>query len=548
MSLAENRPVPEKNREERIKEIIGEYLKLGEKLENPPQIVLELSTSKISDIDSFVGARDIGVSTAYQCYSPGVSEIKQRRDEKAEATSDSTLDRGHTTTRMHVAYTWKLIGVTRSVVHDTLHSFPFYNSSQQSQRYVEAKDGNYLVPKDLTSEQKEFFKGAAEFSNKVYFEMLEKLRPFISERVHSVYPEKGWNVEKTRERLEDKIKKLSQEVARYVLPIAQHTNLDYTISEISLIRMFLMSNLQSFTDEARFIVGSMVNEVAKRDPTIWKELREPYEFNKSDAGGPMLVAESNKNFDFYLSLGKGNSYLYKPSELILDQLAESVAGITGSWRVDRENLLKMLLDPSVNPLLADVYGAGMFDTLTNSLRQASLSFMTKLSHTGDSQRQRQRMTFGATPSLENLYSGKADYISPLVVRENLELKTIYDAIVSKEFENVSTAIEMGIPKEYALLLLPNALTVRLTESGTLYDWVIRWKERLCYLAQEEIFFVSADQAEQALKFIPEAKDAFLAKCGIRNKAGLGKCPEKGRWCGQPVFNMHIEEYRKNRLV
>ena len=536
------------NREARVKGIVEEYIKLGKKLENPPRIVLELATAKIDDPQSLVGARDIGISTAYQCYSPGVSEIKQRRDEKAEITGDSTLDSGHTTTRQHVNYTWHLIGVTRSVTHDTLHSIPFYNTSQQSQRYVEAKEGNYLVPSELTSEQKTFYEEAAEFSNKAYFEMLSILHPAIEERVRSMYPEGGWNVEKTKERLEDKIKKLSQEVARYVLPIAQHTNLDYTISEIQLIRMFIASNNPAFTDEARFIVGNMINEVAKHDPTIWKELREPQKFNNSETVNFDQISQSNKNFDFYLRLGKGNTFMYKPSELISDQLSESVAMVIGSWGMDKNKLLERLLDPALNPLLADVYGSAMFNPMTAVLRQINLSYMTKLSHTGDSQRQRQRMTFGATPPLEKLYSGVPDYMTPLVIRENPKLKEMYDAIVNKEFENVAEALRMGIPKEYALLLLPNALTVRLTENGTLYDWVIRWKERLCFLAQEEIFFLSVDQAEQALKYLPQAENIFLAKCGIREKAGVGKCPEKGRWCGQPVFAMPIGEYKTHRLI
>lgn len=207
------------------------------------------------------------------------------------------------------------------------------------------------------------------------------------------------------------------------------------------------------------------------------------------------------------------------------------------------------MDPSANKLLADVYEIGMMEPLTSVLRQISVTFVTELSHTADSQRQRQRRTPGATPSIEVLYDGSPDYLIPLVIEENSDLKSFYGEIMAKIFHNVEKAIKIGMPKEYALLLLPNALTVRVVESGDLFDWLHRWKQRLCYLAQEEIFFISVEQVEQLAKALPQSASMLLASCGIRRAAGVRpKCPEGDRWCGQPVFNWPIEEYKKHRLI
>ena len=214
-------------KKEQVEFILQEYSKLGEKFKSSPKISLKLISQ--TPTGELIGAESVASSTAIQCYSPGVAFMKNRDDQKSLEIAESTLDAGHHTTRLHVNYTFQIVGVTRSITHDIFHATPFYNSEQQSQRYVEAKDGNYLTPKDLTPEQCYFFEGACDFANKAYFKMQELLRPAVEKRVREMNPSGGWKVEKTKERLEDKIQKITQEVARYVLPIGQHTNYFHTL-------------------------------------------------------------------------------------------------------------------------------------------------------------------------------------------------------------------------------------------------------------------------------------------------------------------------------
>ena len=533
-------------RRENVRQTIEEYTSLGSKFENPPQVSLEIRSVALPDEE--VGARDIAVSTAYQCYAPGITKIALRRDEKSEENAENTLRAGHLTTRQHANFTWKLIGVSRAMVHDILHFSPFYNTSQQSQRYVEAKAGNYLVPVFLTDQQKDVYTKIADFSNGSYFELLELVRPRVEERIHAMYPVAGWRVEETAKRLGEKVPKLCQEVARYVLPIAQRTTLDYTLSELQLIRLFKISGNYNFSNEARVVIGRMVEEVAKVDPTILGELKIPSPEGPRPSLDEVTIRKGKDDFDKVLGAER-NSLLLTPSPQTRDALVWSVRNILGDPDLNEEEALKKLLDPQKNILLADVLATGMLDPLTSILRQASITYLTRISHTGDSQRQRQRMTSGATPSLEALYSGDPDYQTPLVIQEDEKLRGHYSLIIERMFENVKEAIAMGIPEEYALLLLPNALTVRLTETGTLFDWFIRWKERLCYRAQEEIFFVSVDQVDQFLQSLPEASKMLQAKCGVRKRAGVSpRCPEGTYWCGQPVFNWDIDRYKKERLI
>src|SRR4030065_830658 len=53
---------------------------------------------------------------------------------------------GHHTTLQHAHFQFSISNVSRQFVWSFLHSHPFYNSEQVSQRYVSVKPGNFLVP------------------------------------------------------------------------------------------------------------------------------------------------------------------------------------------------------------------------------------------------------------------------------------------------------------------------------------------------------------------------------------------------------------------
>lgn len=525
------------------------YLSLGPRLEKPPEVRLQI-ISQAPLGNPPVGAVDIAATSAFQCYSPGIAVMKPREDEKALATAAGTLKGGHHTTRLHTNYTFKLIGVTRSATHDFFHYTPFYNTTQQSQRYVEARAGNYQVPGNLPEQQRNLFVDSADFANQQYFVLLENLRPVVETRLRRMYPAGGEVAEK---RLSEKAVKICQEVARYVLPIGQLTIYDHTLSELQLLRIFRASQMPHFTDEARYVIGQMIGQVAKVDPTILTELRKPLlpkNIVKDDMGiEERYLTEQADEFDSNLT-GR-LSKMEAPADVrtILVRAGRNILGMPSSQISDKE-VLALMMDPKNNSWLADVYETGMFDPLTSCLREVSLTFETKLSHTADSQRQRHRRTPGSTPPITTLYrDGSADYVTPMVIREDSRLSELYRQMMSKIYDNVESAIEAGIPRQESLLLLPNAQTVRVTEQGDLFDWFHRWKQRLCLTAQEEIFFISLDQVEQVARVLPEAGEMLLAPCGLRQRAEIKpRCPEGSRWCGQPVYNLTINDYKESRLV
>lgn len=527
---------------------LQECLALESHFENPPKVYLELQPQPPDGTK--IGARDIAIATAFQCYSPGVARMKARSldDEKAQGVADSTLEAGHHTTRMHAHFTWKLEGVTRAVTAEVFHGHPFYNSEQQSQRYVEATEGNYLVPANLTSEQREIYLEAANYSNRAYFELLELLHPEVERRVHAMYPQSGWNVPKTTERLNSKIDKCCQEIARYALPIAQKTTYDHTLNELELLRLFRASQMNHFSDEARYVIARMVRSLAERDTTIIQELSAPLPPEGEIKYEDVYILEQKQEFDEALA-GKA-TVLQSISGKARESLAFAVRNVLGKPKreLSDTDALLLLLDPTANPYLADTYETGIHHKLTSILRQVQITFLTKLSHTAESQRQRHRRTPGAVPPIGATYDGTADYITPMVIRENEALRTSYNEIMLTIYGFIEKALEAGIPSDQALLLLPNAHAIRIVESGDLFDWLHRWKQRLCLLAQEEICFMSIEQVEQMLEHLPEAENAFLAPCGLAHKAGTGRCPEGNRWCGKPVWKWQINRYKDERLI
>ena len=57
-------------------------------------------------------------------------------------------------------------------------------------------------------------------------------------------------------------------------------------------------------------------------------------------------------------------------------------------------------------------------------------------------------------------------------------------------------LDRGVPREFALYLLPNAKSIRLVESGSLLHLLHKWTMRTCFNAQEEIYQASMEEVEQ----------------------------------------------------
>src|SRR2546422_2191341 len=110
--------------------------------------------------NAFARAFDNVVATARTCYSgSGIvpdeqilgdpaapTEKREERKRRRDSLARDLYQAGHHTTLQHAHFQFALSNVSRQFLWSFLHSHPFYNSEQVSQRYVTVRPGNYAVP------------------------------------------------------------------------------------------------------------------------------------------------------------------------------------------------------------------------------------------------------------------------------------------------------------------------------------------------------------------------------------------------------------------
>ncbi|MEE9264517.1 MAG: FAD-dependent thymidylate synthase, partial [Vicinamibacteria bacterium] len=79
---------------------------------------------------------DLSMAAARTCYMPRVVESSEITDRQRDSISRATYGGGHHTVYQHAHFVFGLENISRQFVWSLLHSYPFYNSEQSSQRFV----------------------------------------------------------------------------------------------------------------------------------------------------------------------------------------------------------------------------------------------------------------------------------------------------------------------------------------------------------------------------------------------------------------------------
>ena len=516
-------------------------------LSEEPVVVLE---------NYFQDAYDNAVATARTCYSSKVVSAEEvSKDEKAkerrDAIAQSIYKAGHHTTLQHATFQFVLDKVSRQFLWSFLHSHPFYNSEQVSQRYVEVKPEHFTVP-PLEEKAERLYRETILFQMEAYHKLLEILQPTTKREYAKIFPHR----DPAEKKWASAIKKKELEVTRYVLPVATHAHLYHTVSGITLHRYHRLCEQFDTPLEGRLVVDKMIQAVNEVDPEFFKFIEDVIPLEKTpefqffqniqgserDWTGEIFVKE------FDAELGSYTSKLidYKlNAEQTMAQAVRSVLGVRKASMTD-ESAIDLVMNPKKDPYLAQSLTLTTLGKLTRTMVHPHFTFKKKLSHTADSQDQRHRMIPGSRPILaRHFIPSKPDYIVPVLIQMNEEALSYYHEVMQRIWKAISTLFNMGIKDEFALYLLPNAFPIRFEESGDLLNFHHKWVQRLCYTAQEEIWKTCHEEVTQVKVIFPNIGRYLAAPCWVRKEAGVQPfCPEGERYCGVSVWKLDLKEYAR----
>jgi flavin-dependent thymidylate synthase len=491
------------------------------------------------------------VAAARTCYSSkGIVDEDQasRNPERRDALARSIYDAGHHTTFQHASFQFAISNVSRQFLWSFLHSHPFYNSEQVSQRYVEVKSGNFAIP-PMEAESRGIYEEAARLQGERYARLTQLLTPLCGDRYFGIFPGRlrGGGPERYR----SAVVKRAQEIARYVLPVATFAYLYHTVSGITLFRYLRLCESMDAPTEQRYVVRRMIDEVLRLDPLYAGVLEDPIPLEETPEyrayrslrpSGP-LSARFRREFDVSLEgrVSKLVDWKIRGEETLAAAVRE-VLGVPASELSDGE-AIALCLDPARNPLLGETLTLTSHGKISRAMFHPSYTFRKKLSHTADSQDQRHRMTPASRPALPAYLSEEPDYVVPMLVDEIPEAAELYRDTMERTWGAIRRLRERGVPDEHAAYLLPNAVPIRFTESADLLNLHHKMAMRLCYNAQEEIWAASREEALQVRQIHPRIGRWLLPPCSLRHGAGVRPvCPEGERFCGVTVWRMDVPDF------
>ena len=398
--------------------------------DSPLESQVETAAPRVTLRNHFAHPFDSAIAAARTCYAPRLIGPEEITDKQRVTIGAATYFGGHHTVYQHAHFEFGLENISRQFVWSFLHAHPFYNSEQQSQRYVRLDRAQAYVPPVATAEnpkfgaaEREIYERAIARAWNYYRELTQLLEPAAREILSDIWHVSAMSHPKRVQKVDRQSEKRAIEIARYVLPVAAFTTMVHTLSGIVLHRLWRMSAASDTPSEARLVIGEMVARVREIDPQFFDRfdnppMDEPVEWTAAprdaQTGGEAFARE------FDAKLGSLTSQLvdYSPRALaVMADAYRAVVGLTAAECPDAEALDRML-NPARNPYRRETLNIGVHAPLMRALQHANFTFAKKISHTADSQDQRHRMVPGSRPLLTLADTRSPDYITPALIRDN----------------------------------------------------------------------------------------------------------------------------------
>jgi len=476
-------------------------------------------------------AFDLSIASARTCYSPTLIVPEDITPGQRERIGEAIYEAGHHTPFQHPTFVFGLEGVSRQLIWSFLHSHPFYNSEQSSQRYVVLDEASVYVP-PIGGEALAVYEDAVMKAWDAYEKISGLLKEDNFRMMSSIGKIKGQSEKQIRTDSEKK----AIENGRYVLPICATANLYHTVSGLVLKRYVRMVNACDCPTEAKELVDAMVAAAREVAPDFTDRIGEDAMEHTLES----FISESEdytEKFDSDLDghISKLISCDQDAEKIVADSVREAI-GAGG----DDEEIIDMVLNPKKNPYLLETLNNWTLSPAMRALNNINYTFKKKISHSADSQEQRHRMNPASRPMLTRVHTERPDYYMPVVVEKNKQAAALYRETMEMLWDTKNKLIKMGIADEFACYLLPNAVNIRFTQSGSFLNLLHKWRLRLCFNAQLEIYDASVDEVKQVAAVHPNLAKYIGPPCFNRKHQKFdrveGPCPEGARWCGIPVWN------------
>jgi thymidylate synthase ThyX len=520
--------------------------------------LVETSPPRVTLRNAFAHPFDSAIAAARTCYALRLIGPEEITEKQRINIGAATFYSGHHTVYQHAHFEFGLENISRQFVWSFLHAHPFYNSEQQSQRYVRLDRAHVYVPAEslfFNEGSRAIYERAIARSWNYYRELSALLSGDARAILNDIWHVGPMSHVNRIQKIERSAEKRSIEIARYVLPLAAFTTMVHTISGIVLHRLWRMCSASDTPTEAREVIGQMVALARDIDPQFFERFgTEPLEEIPEWANRPAVVnqddhfAQSNgtgaatssgeafaREFDAKLA-GRASKLIdYSPnSPRIAAEAFRAVLGLTESQCSDAE-AIDRLLNPARNLYRLETLNVGVHAPAMRALQHVNYTFAKKISHTADSQDQRHRMVPGSRPLLTLSDTREPDFITPMLLDGNPRAKDVYERAMHDAWDAKDELLDRGVPAEIALYVLPNAKAIRLVESGSLLHLIHKWTMRTCFNAQEEIYRASMDELAQLCEVHPQFAPYVGPPCYVRAGITTPICTEGSHFCGVKVW-------------
>ena len=203
---------------------------------------------RVELLDLSEGAIDLLYKAYRQCYSSGfVADMKEEGEERKRAFLREMISSGHTSPLEHVKFTFAIEGVSRALTHQLVR-YRIASYSQQSQRYVNMEEFDYIIPPSIMAHEdlKEEFERVIEEIRRGYKRLLQGLK------------ERGIKGEE------------AQQDARFLLPQATETKIVVTMNCRELLHFFSQRCCQRAQWEIRTLAERMLKICQERLPVVFE--------------------------------------------------------------------------------------------------------------------------------------------------------------------------------------------------------------------------------------------------------------------------------------